>query len=541
MKSLAYTDAFMDRHIGPREHEIKEMLDLLGYGSLDELIDATIPRQIRTSRPLSFDAVDPAIGERGRSEYDILKDMREIASKNRVFRSYIGMGYSDCITPPVILRNVMENPGWYTQYTPYQAEIAQGRLEALLNFQTMVSDLTGMEIANASMLDEGTSAAEAMTLSYAVKSRGRHLDQAFFVSDECHPQSIEVVKTRAQSIGIDVIVGDYRTFDFNTPVFGVLVQYPATDGVVFDYEDFARRAHDAGALVVVAADLLSLLLLRAPGEFGADVVVGNTQRFGVPLGYGGPHAAYLATRDEYKRQLAGRIVGLSKDVEGNPAVRLALQTREQHIRREKATSNICTAQVLLAIMASMYAVYHGPDGLKRIADRVHLLTATLAAGLTRLGYQIGDQPYFDTLRVNLGEQSSSDIIAAAEARQINLRVIDSHTVGISLDETVTAADLGDLLSVFNHDAAPDFTVQELADAAETSIPEALQRTTPYLTHPVFNSYHSETEMLRYITRLQQRDLSLTISMIPLGSCTMKLNATAEMEPVTWPEFGKMHP
>ena len=542
MKNLAYTDRFMDRHIGPREHEIQEMLTLLGYGSLDELIDATIPSQIRTSRPLSFDSVDPAIGEYGRSEYDILKDMRAIADKNKIFRSYIGMGYYDCITPPVILRNVMENPGWYTQYTPYQAEIAQGRLEALLNFQTMVSDLTGMEIANASMLDEGTSAAEAMTLCYAVKSRGRHLDQAFFVSDECYPQTIEVVKTRAKSIGIDLIIGNYRTFDFsNNPVFGVLVQYPANDGAVFDYEDFAKQAHEAGALVVAAADILSLLLLRAPGEWGADVVVGNTQRFGVPLGYGGPHAAYLATRDEYKRQLAGRIVGLSKDAEGNPAVRLALQTREQHIRREKATSNICTAQVLLAIMASMYAVYHGPDGLKAIAERVHLLTTTLATGLKRLGYQIGDQPYFDTLRVALGNEQATDIVALAELRQVNLRVFDDHTVGIALDETVTAADVDDLFAIFNHDAVPDFTAQELADSAKTAIPGKLARNTPYLTHPVFNSYHSETEMLRYMTRLQGRDLSLTVSMIPLGSCTMKLNATAEMEPVTWPEIGQIHP
>jgi glycine dehydrogenase len=532
----------MDRHIGPREHEITEMLTLFGYGSLDELIDATIPSGIRTKRPLSFDAVDPAIGENGRSEYDILKDMRAIADKNKIFRSYLGMGYYDCITPPVILRNVMENPGWYTQYTPYQAEIAQGRLEALLNFQTMVSDLTGMEIANASMLDEGTSAAEAMTLAYAVKSRGRHLDQAFFVSDECFPQTIEVVKTRAKSIGIELIIGDYRTFDFGSnPVFGVLVQYPANDGAVFDYEGFAKQAHDAGALVVVAADLLSLLLLRAPGEWGADVVVGNSQRFGVPLGYGGPHAAFLATRDEYKRQLAGRIVGLSKDAEGNPAVRLALQTREQHIRREKATSNICTAQVLLAIMASMYAVYHGPDGLKAIAERVHLLTSTLATGLKRLGYQVGDQPFFDTLRVGLGNEQATDIVALAELRQINLRVFDDHTVGIALDQTVTAADLDDLFAIFNHGSAPDFTAQELADSAESAISGTFARDTPYLTHPVFNSYHSETEMLRYMTRLQGRDLSLTVSMIPLGSCTMKLNATAEMEPVTWPEMGKIHP
>ncbi len=540
MKSLEYTDSFVNRHVGPREHEIKEMLGLLGFDSLDDLIDATIPRQIRTSRPLSFDKIDPNIGESGRSEYEILGDMRKMADKNRVFRSYIGMGYSDTITPPVILRNILENPGWYTQYTPYQAEIAQGRLEALLNFQTMVSDLTGMEISNSSLLDEGTAAAEAMALSYAVKGRGRDLDEAFFISDLCHPQTIEVVKTRARSHGIEIIVGDHRTFDFSTPVFGALVQYPATDGTIFDYADFAAKAHETNTLVVVAADLLSLLLLKAPGEFGADVVVGNTQRFGVPMGYGGPHAAYLATRDAYKRQVPGRIVGLSKDIEGHPAVRLALQTREQHIRREKATSNICTAQVLLAIIAGMYAVYHGPEGLKNIAERVHLATASLAAGLARLGYQVGG-PYFDTLRVGLGEKSASDILSAAEAREINLRPIDEHTVGIALDETVNAGDLQDLLEIFNGGTAPGFTVDDLVQSSDTAIPTGLARDTPYLTHPVFNSYHSETEMLRYISRLQQRDLSLTTSMIPLGSCTMKLNATAEMEPVTWPEFGKIHP
>ncbi len=541
MKSLDYTDSFVTRHVGPREHEIKEMLDLLGFDSLDDLIDATIPRQIRTSRPLSFDGVDPNIGENGRSEYEILGDMRKMASKNRIFRSYIGMGYSDTITPPVILRNILENPGWYTQYTPYQAEIAQGRLEALLNFQTVVSDLTGMEIANASLLDEGTAAAEAMSLCYAVKGRGRDLDEAFFVSELCHPQTIEVVKTRARSHGIEIIVGDHRSFDFSTPVFGALIQYPATDGVVFDYEAFANRAHETNTLVVVAADFLSLLLLKAPGEFGADIVIGSTQRFGVPLGYGGPHAAYLATRDAYKRQVPGRIVGLSKDIEGNPAVRLALQTREQHIRREKATSNICTAQVLLAIIAGMYAVYHGPDGLKKIAERVHLATTALADGLKRLGFQIGDEPFFDTLRIDLGNRSSSDIVKAAEAREINVRVMDDHTVGISLDQTTNAGDLQDLLEIFNGGSAPEFTVDDLVQGTESSIPASLARDTPYLTHPVFNSYHSETEMLRYISRLQQRDLSLTTSMIPLGSCTMKLNATVEMEPITWPEFGKIHP
>jgi glycine dehydrogenase len=541
MKSLDYTDQFANRHIGPRSHEIEEMLGVLGFDSLDQLIDATIPQQIRTSRPLSFDTADPNIGEGGRSEYEILSDMRQIAAKNKVFRSYIGMGYSDTITPPVILRNILENPGWYTQYTPYQAEIAQGRLEALLNFQTMVSDLTGMEIANASLLDEGTAAAEAMALSYAVKGRGRDLDEAFFVSELCHPQTIEVVKTRARSHGIEVIVGDHRTFDFSTPVFGVLLQYPATDGAVFDYQAFADKAHETNTLVVVAADLLSLLLLKAPGEFGADIVVGNTQRFGVPLGYGGPHAAYLATRDAYKRQVPGRIVGLSKDIDGHPAVRLALQTREQHIRREKATSNICTAQVLLAIIAGMYAVYHGPEGLKRIAERVHLATSVLADGLKRLGYDLGGQPYFDTLRVELGGKSAGDIVKLAEARQINVRVLDDHTVCVALDETVNAADLKDLVEIFNGGKTPDFSIDDLVNSAETSIPSAMSRETPYLTHPVFNSYHSETEMLRYISRLQSRDLSLTTSMIPLGSCTMKLNATAEMEPVTWPEFGKIHP
>jgi glycine dehydrogenase len=541
MKSLDFTDRFATRHIGPREHEIKEMLDLLGFGSLDDLIDATIPRQIRTSRPLSFDDADPHIGETGRSEFEILGDLRQMAAKNKVFRSYLGMGYSDCITPPVILRNILENPGWYTQYTPYQAEIAQGRLEALLNFQTMVSDLTGMEISNASLLDEATAAAEAMTLCYAVKSKGKDLDEAFFVSELCHPQTIEVVKTRARSHGIEVIVGDHRSFDFSSPVFGALVQYPATDGVIFDYTEFANQAHAANALLVVAADLLSLTLLKSPGEFGADIVIGNSQRFGVPLGYGGPHAAYLATRDAYKRLVPGRIVGLSKDSQGHPAIRLALQTREQHIRREKATSNICTAQVLLAIVASMYAVYHGPDGLKRIAERVHLATRVLADGLKRLGFEVSGQPFFDTLRVDLGNGMATDVISAAQQRRINLRRLDDHTLGIALDETVSVDDLQDLFEVFNGDAKPSFTVDELVQGANAAISTSISRDTPYLTHPVFNSFHSETEMLRYISHLQQRDLSLTTSMIPLGSCTMKLNSTTEMEPVTWPEFGRMHP
>jgi glycine dehydrogenase len=526
-------DNFQERHIGPSDADVKQMLETLGFAALDELIDKTVPPAIRLAKPLQ-------LGD-GRSEHELLQELKAIANKNQIFRSFIGMGYYNTITPPVIQRNILENPGWYTQYTPYQPEISQGRLEALLNFQTMVMDLTGLEIANASLLDEGTAAAEAMTLSY-----GQHKgdSKTFWVSAACHPQTIEVVQTRAKPLGIDVVVGDHRTFTFDQPVFGVLLQYPATDGAIYDYQDFIQQAHNAGALVTVAADLLSLTLLKPPGEFGADIAVGNTQRFGIPLGYGGPHAAYFATNLAYKRQIPGRLVGVSKDADGHPALRLALQTREQHIRRETATSNICTAQVLLAVMAGMYAVYHGSRGLKRIAERVHQLTTLLASGLHHLGYDLGDAPFFDTLTIQVGDKQS-EILARAIAQRINLRAIDNDAIAISLDETTLPQDVVDLLHLFAGDRAVpslDSLYRSSPLASGTSlVPDDLQRTTPYLTHPVFNSYHSETELLRYLNRLQAKDLSLTAAMIPLGSCTMKLNATSEMLPVTWPEFGQIHP
>lgn len=522
---------FCHRHIGPTSDQIQEMLAILGLPSLDVLIAQTVPQAIRYSKPLNL--------PKPLSESAALALIKEIASKNQVFRSFIGMGYYDCITPAVILRNILENPGWYTAYTPYQAEIAQGRLEALLNFQTMVIDLTGLEIANASLLDEATAAAEAMSMSYGLcKTKA----EAFFVSSECHPQNIEVVKTRAQPLGIEVIVGDFRTFTSDTPIFGALLQYPATDGSIYDYWEFVNKVHGVGGLVTVAADLMSLTLLTPPGEFGADIAVGNTQRFGVSLGYGGPHAAYFATKEAYKRQTPGRIVGVSQDAHGKPALRLALQTREQHIRREKATSNICTAQVLLAVMASMYAVYHGPNGLKQIAENIHSLTLRLAGGLKQLGYQIGAEPFFDTIRVAVGAdsplQSATEIIQAAETVGINLRIIDAQTVGISLDETTTIDDVQNLWQIF----AAQGQLPELEKIAPLVIDmNSFFRTSSYLTHPVFNSYHSETELLRYLHRLQAKDLSLTTSMIPLGSCTMKLNATAEMLPVTRPELAKIHP
>lgn len=540
--------SFIQRHIGPSPDEVQQMLKVLGLPTLDALIDQTVPQGIRLTQPLQLEAE--------RSEYAAMLDLKEIASKNQVFRSFIGMGYHDCITPPVIQRNILENPGWYTAYTPYQPEIAQGRLEALLNFQTMIIDLTGLEIANASLLDEATAAAEAMTMSYGLsKSKAK----AFFVSSACHPQTIDVLQTRARPLGIDVIVGDHQTFAFDQhgnkraessdpmkpPIFGVLLQYPTSDGTIYDYRGFVEKAHAAGALVTVAADPLSLCLLQPPGEFGADIAVGSTQRFGIPLGYGGPHAAYFATRSEYKRQVPGRIVGVSKDVHAKPALRLALQTREQHIRRDKATSNICTAQVLLAVMASMYAVYHGSDGLKRIAENVHFLTVILAEGLKRLGYGIGSEHFFDTVRVELGQDSGvrtlAEILEASQTRGINLRTLDASAVGITLDETTTVEDLLNIWQIFAGADDLPFTVAELAPKSKIQNLKSFARTSSYLTHPVFNRYHSETELLRYMHRLQAKDLSLTTSMIPLGSCTMKLNATAEMMPVTWPEFGKVHP
>ncbi len=432
-----WSDRFVRRHIGPSQADIQQMLAVCGFPSLDALIDAAVPAQIRLRRPLNLPP--------SRSEHGLLNELRELAARNQIFRSFIGAGYSDCITPTVIQRNILENPGWYTPYTPYQAEISQGRLEALLNFQTMITDLTGMEIANASLLDEATAAAEAMTMCWGLKGRKKK----FFVSETCHPQTIEVVRTRAKALGLEVIAGNHHDFDFGRGVFAVLAQYPATDGTIYDYRKFIETTHQHEALAIVAADLLSLTLLTPPGEFGADVVVGSSQRFGVPLGYGGPHAAYFATRDAFKRQMPGRLVGVSKDAQERPALRLALQTREQHIRREKATSNICTAQVLLAVIASMYAVYHGPDGLRKLAQRIHRLTTLLARGLERLGCEIVSENFFDTLRVDLGSRHSRDVRRIAEAHQINLRILDAQTVGVSLDETTSGADLDLLLRIFN--------------------------------------------------------------------------------------------
>jgi len=532
---LAPTDTFVHRHVGPDEAEVAEMLGQLGYPSLESLIDAAVPAQIRTDAPL---AVGPP-----RGEHELLAELRAMASKNEVRRSYIGMGYHGTIVPPVIQRNILENPGWYTQYTPYQAEISQGRLEALLNFQTMVSDLTALPLAGASLLDEATAAAEAMAMCFAVNGRKR-----FIVADDCHPQTIAVVQTRGRSMGVQIDVlpaGDIAGALEGAAghASGVLVQYPTTDGRVACYEALANQAHEAGALLVCACDLLSLTLLKAPGEFGADVAVGSAQRFGVPMGFGGPHAAFFATSERYARKMPGRIIGVSKDAQGNTAYRMAIQTREQHIKRDRATSNICTAQALLAIMASMYAVYHGPEGLRRIALRVHTATQTLRAGLLAGGHEIApdagdgsDPQVFDTLRVRpaAGVQG---VLDAADRKRINLRNFGDGTLGVTLDEAVTAADVADLLECFGVSAAVD----KLASAAHTEIAPAFQRTSGYLTHPVFNTHHSETEMLRYIYKLQRRDLSLADSMIPLGSCTMKLNATSEMLPVTWPEFGALHP
>jgi glycine dehydrogenase len=526
-----HPDRFVRRHIGPTPGDAGDMLRLLGYASLDALVDAAVPRPIRLGKPLALPAA--------RGEHEVLAALKETAGQNQVCRSFIGMGYSDCLTPAVIQRNILENPGWYTQYTPYQAEIAQGRLESLLNFQTMIMDLTGLEVANASLLDEATAAAEAMTMCHGLKTDRKQ----FLVSSACHPQTIDVIKTRARALDLEVVVADHARFQFSGSVFGALVQYPDTYGTIHDFSGLAEQAHAAGALLVVAADLLALTLLRPPGEFGADIAVGSAQRFGVPLGYGGPHAAYMATRDAYKRQLPGRIVGVSKDAQGRPGFRLSLQTREQHIRREKATSNICTAQALLANIAAMYACYHGPKGLTRIAERVRALTQLLARGLARLGHRVTPGPdlCFDTLRVELGNRTAAEILRLAEARRMNFRPIDERTLGVSLDETTGEQDVREMLQVFNGDHAPAFGLEALAGSGSQAYAAPFARTSAFLAHAVFNRYHSETEMLRYLKRLEARDLSLTSSMIPLGSCTMKLNATVEMIPVTWPEFGRLHP
>src|SRR6476659_4597207 len=519
-------DSFARRHIGPNEEEVRAMLRDVGFDSLSALIDATVPKDIRLKGRLNL--------PEAKSETEALAELRAIAQKNKIARSFIGSGYYDCITPPVIQRNILENPGWYTAYTPYQAEIAQGRLEALLNFQQMIIDLTALDIANASMLDEATAAAEAMALCHAVVLNRK----TFFVANNCHPQTIAVVQTRAKPLGIEIKIGDYSRFKFDGTIFGALVQYPATDGAIYDYAEFVRHARDADALVVVAADILALTLLKPPGEFGADVAVGNTQRFGVPLGFGGPHAAYFATRDEFKRHMPGRLVGVSHDAEGRPAYRLALQTREQHIRRDKATSNICTAEVLLAVIASMYAVYHGPKGLRAIAERVHRLTSRLANGLRALGCTVTHEDFFDTVRIEV--ESSEVILGHAAKAGCNLRGLGPRAVGISFDETTTPRDIELLMSIFRGTNVRDFDDDNVGEPP-IRIPQSAIRTSEYLTHPIFNTHDTETEMLRYLKKLESRDLSLTTSMIPLGSCTMKLNATAEMFPISWPEISKLHP
>jgi glycine dehydrogenase len=527
MNLPSQTDSFVRRHIGPRPAELQEMLQQLGLASLSALADAAVPGAIRLPKPL--DLPKPV------SEYEALTELRVIAQKNQVFRSFIGMGYYNTITPPVIQRNILENPGWYTQYTPYQSEISQGRLEMLLNFQTMVCDLTGLQIANASLLDEATACAEAMMMCHRVKeTEGRNL---FLIASNCHPQNIEVVQTRAKALAIETKVCPPAEFEFTAQVCGALVQYPDTFGTIEDYAQLAENAHAAGALLVVATDLLALTLIKPPGEFEADIAVGSAQRFGVPLGFGGPHAAFFATRDAFKRQMPGRLVGVSKDSRGKPALRLSLGTREQHIRREKATSNICTAQALLANMAAAYAVYHGPAGLKAIADRVHSATATLATGLEKLGHKTNAAASFDTLLVELGSGTSAEVAQLATAHRMNLRIIDTKSVGISLDETINESDLTTLWQVFNGNRTPQFALGDLAVAKST----IHNRQSSFLQHSVFNRYHSETEMQRYLRRLESKDLSLCHAMIPLGSCTMKLNAASQMYPVSWPEFGALHP
>ncbi len=535
---LAPSDTFARRHIAPRDSEIAAMLAAIGYKSLDELADATVPAGIRLQQPLR-------LGE-PLGEHELIEELKNLAADNHVLRSFIGQGYYDTITPPVILRNVLENPGWYTQYTPYQAEISQGRLEALVNFQTMVGDLTGLPMANASLLDEATAAAEAMVMCVEACGRKR---MTFWIQSETHPQTIAVVTTRAEPLGIKVAVGTAVEIRhaLAAEVCGVLLSYPNTDGRVDDHRGLAEAVHAAGAHVVMATDLLALTLLTPPGELGADIAIGTAQRFGVPMGFGGPHAAFMACKDAFRRTIPGRIIGVSKDAKGKVAYRLALQTREQHIRREKALSNICTAQVLLAVMASMYAVYHGSEGLTKIATRVRGFTTVVDAGLKRLGYAVRPGAYFDTLRVDLDAHQQASVLARALDRGLNLRRY-ADGVGISCDETTSFADVHDLLDAFYaaSPAAPHdspelpFEISDLIAGTELS-PLALARTSPFLTHATFSRYHAEHELLRYLTRLQAKDLSLTTSMIPLGSCTMKLNATTEMLPVTWPEFGRMHP
>jgi glycine dehydrogenase len=523
LRDLEHHAAFLERHIGPNDAEIAQMLRVIGQDSLDAMTDAIVPGSIKSPAPLAL--------PKPITEIEALAKIREIADKNKIFRSFIGQGYYGTHTPNVILRNILENPAWYTAYTPYQAEISQGRMEALINFQTMCADLTGMEIANASLLDEATAAAEAMTLA---KRSAKSKSNVFFVSNGVHPQTIEVLKTRAEPMGIELAFGDDAAAAA-TDAFGVLLQYPDTFGHIRDYKALADSVHARGGLVAVATDLLALTLIAAPGEWGADIVVGNSQRFGVPYGFGGPHAAFMACRDAYKRSMPGRLIGVSMDAEGKPAYRLTLQTREQHIRREKATSNICTAQVLLAVMASMYAVYHGAEGLTRIARRTHRLAAILAAALRKEGVHVGGD-FFDTLHIT--DVDADTVHARAKAAGINLRRIDGDSLGISLDETTTRDDVVAVAALFGADASD---IDGFDIDTHDALPEALLRTSAFLTHPVFNTHHSEHELLRYMRALSDKDLALDRTMIPLGSCTMKLNATAEMIPVTWPEFGNIHP
>ena len=525
------TDKFVNRHNGPRENDVKLMLSKIGAKSVDELIDQTIPAAIRLKAPLNL--------PKGMTEYNYLKYLRGVASKNKVFKTYIGLGYHNTIIPSVVQRNVLENPGWYTAYTPYQAEIAQGRLEALLNFQTMIMDLTGMEIANASLLDEATAAAEAMAMLFSNRSREQVKNgvNKFFVSNECFPQTIDLLKTRSTPMGIELVIGDFKTATLDNTIYGALLQYPSIDGKIYDYADFVKKAKSNGMAIAVAADVLSLVLLTPPGEWGADVVIGNTQRFGVPMGYGGPHAAFFACREEYKRILPGRIIGVSVDAQGNPALRMALQTREQHIRRDKATSNICTAQALLAIMASMYAVYHGPAGIKGIAEAVHLSAIALANELKKLGLNIEEGIFFDTIKIN--GTDNTKIKQIAEAAQINFRYSE-NSITISLDQTTDADDINAIVEVFAK-ATGKAGSKITQDSIYTQKSLIVNRTSLILTHPIFNTYHSESEMMRYIKRLENKDLSLTHSMISLGSCTMKLNAASELLPITWPEFAHIHP
>lgn len=528
----ARKEYFEARHIGPNALETQEMLDKIGVSSMDELIDQTIPSNIRRKDEMKLDA--PL------SEYKLLNTLKTSASQNQAFKSYLGMGYYDTIIPPVILRNILENPGWYTQYTPYQAEISQGRLESLLNFQTMVSEITGMELANGSLLDEGTAAAEAMGMMLSVNKKAGN---KFFVADKIFPQTKAIIETRAEPLGIEIVYGKYRDFEPSSEYFGAIVQFPREDGSVVNYKEFIDKCHESKTLVCVAADLMSLVLMTPPGEMGADVVVGTTQRFGVPMGYGGPHAAYFATREQYKRQIPGRIIGVSVDAQGNRAYRMALQTREQHIKREKATSNICTAQALLANISAMYAVYHGPAGIKSIASRIHGMAKITEAALGKLGIKNHNKEYFDTLMLHVDESKYEAIKVEAEARMINLRYFnDGVHIGVAFDETVDLDDLGELVSVFTSAyGAESIDVAALADGMDMEYTGSLKRESDVLTHPIFSLYHSETEMLRYIKRLENKDLSLAHSMIPLGSCTMKLNATAEMIPVTWSEYSNIHP